>query len=105
MSNNNSTAVNAEVSNEVTTMKTYNIDIASTKGHDTRAGLTLEAATECILENAENNARWVFINGEKFEFKGTDYRTESNIQKLQAQLQAMDDPAVLLTGILVGGVK
>jgi hypothetical protein len=82
----------------------YKIEIADRTGHSTVADLSLEEATENILENAENKARWVFINGEKFEFAGGNFRAQDNVQKLQAKLQAMNDPAVLLTGMLVGGL-
>jgi hypothetical protein len=82
----------------------YKIEIADRTGHTTMADLSLEEATNNILENAESNARWVFINGEKFEFEGANYRAEANVQKLQAKLAAMHDPAVLLTGVLVGGL-
>lgn len=82
----------------------YKIEIADRTGHSTVADLSLEEATDNILENAENKARWVFINGEKFEFAGGNFRTQENVQKLQAKLQAMNDPAVLLTGMLVGGL-
>ena len=99
--NNSSAAVNNNT--EATAMKKYKIEIADRTGHTTVADLSLEEATNNILDNAENNARWVFINGEKFEFEGSNYKAEANIQKLQAKLQALDDPAVLLTGVLVGG--
>jgi len=82
----------------------YKIEIADRTGHSTVADLSLEQATENILENAEKKARWVFINGEKIEFTGGNFRSQENVQKLQAKLQAMHDPAVLLTGMLVGGL-
>jgi hypothetical protein len=84
-------------------MKTYKIEVADKTGHSTIADLTLDQAVENILEHAENNARWVFINGEKFEFNGTNYRAEENLQKLRNKLEIIEDPAVLLTGKLVGG--
>jgi hypothetical protein len=107
MNANNNSAVNNNNSNntEATSMKKYTIEIADRTGHTTMADLTIEEATNNILENAESNARWVFINGEKFEFEGSNYRTEANIQKLQAKLEALNDPAVLLTGVLVGGLE
>jgi hypothetical protein len=86
-------------------MNTYKIEIADKTGHTTVADLTLDQAVDGILEHAENNARWVFINGEKFEFQGTNYRAEENLQKLRGKLEAVQDPAVLLTGILIGGHK
>jgi hypothetical protein len=86
-------------------MNTYKIEIADKTGHTTVADLTLDQAVDGILEHAENNARWVFINGEKFEFQGTNYRAEENLQKLRGKLEAVEDPAVLLTGILIGGRK
>jgi hypothetical protein len=86
-------------------MKTYKIEVADTTGHSTIADLTLDQAVENILAHAENNARWVFINGEKFEFNGTNYRAEENLEKLRNKLEIMEDPAVLLTGKLVGGNK
>jgi hypothetical protein len=86
-------------------MNTYKIEIADKTGHTTVADLTLEQAVDNILQHAENNARWVFINGEKFEFQGTNYRTEDNVQKLRSKLEQQEDPAVMLTGMLVGGTK
>ena len=84
--------------------KTYKIDIADrNKGHNTVANLTLDEATETIISNADNNARWVFINGEKFEFNGGSYRSEQNVQKLRTAIEQLQDPAILLTGVLVGG--
>ena len=83
----------------------YKIEIADRTGHSTVADLSLEEATENIMENAEAKARWVFINGEKFEFAGGNFRSQENVQKLQAKLQAQYDPAVLLTGMLVGGCE
>lgn len=81
----------------------YKVEIADRTGHTTVADLSLDQAVENILSNAENNARWVFINGAKFEFEGANYRAEANINKLKTQLEAVVDPAVLLTGVLVGG--
>ena len=103
MTNNNS-AENNNSNSKTNNMSTYKIEIADRTGHTTVADLSLDQAVNGILEHAENNARWVFINGEKFEFEGANYRAEANIQKLQTKLQAMEDPAVLLTGVLVGGL-
>jgi hypothetical protein len=86
-------------------MNIYKIEIADKTGHTTVADLTLDQAVDNILEHAENNARWVFINGEKFEFQGANYRAQENIQKLRGKLEVMEDPAVLLTGILIGGLN
>jgi hypothetical protein len=99
------TAVNNEVinSNNTAMNNTYKIDIADRTGHTTLADLDINQAVDSIIENAENNARWVFINGEKFEFDGGKFRTEANVQKLKGKLEAFQDPAVLLTGVLVGG--
>lgn len=85
--------------------KTYSINIADRTGHTTLENLTLDAAVDNIIDNAEKNLRWVFINGEKFEFEGADQRSEANVAKLKGKLEAMEDPAVLLTGALVGGAK
>ena len=99
---NNNSSVSAAANNN-STMNKYKIEIADRTGHTTVADLSLEEATNNIIEHAENNARWVFINGEKFEFEGGAYRSPANVQKLQAKLQMVEDPAVLLTGVLVGG--
>ena len=85
--------------------KTYKIDIADRTGHTTVEDLTLDAAVENIVDNAQENLRWVFINGEKFEFEGADMRSAKNVEKLRGKLEALEDPAVLLTGVLVGGVN
>jgi hypothetical protein len=81
----------------------YKIEIADRTGHTTVADLSLEEATEQIIDNAEKNMMWVFVNGEKFEFAGADFRTEENVEKLKGKLEALQDPAVLLTGALIGG--
>lgn len=96
---------NVENTNTTANNNTYKIDIADRTGHTTVADLTLDQAVDNIIQNAENNARWVFINGEKFEFEGAQYRNDNNINKLKGKLEALKDPAVLLTGVLVGGLK
>lgn len=103
--NNNSAAVNSNNNNntEATSMSTYTVKIADRTGHTEMAELTLEQATDNILASAENNARWVFINGEKFEFEGTNYRAETNLNNLKTKLQAITNPEIVLTGVLVGG--
>jgi hypothetical protein len=101
---NNTTAANNNIAAATnTTMNTYKIDIADRTGHTTVADLSLDQAVDNIINNAENNARWVFINGEKFEFEGNQYRNDMNVNKLKGKLEALKDPAVLLTGVLVGG--
>jgi hypothetical protein len=102
MSTNNNSIVSA-ASNSNNTMNKYKIEIADRTGHTTLADLSLEEATNNIIENAENNARWVFINGEKFEFAGGAYRSQANVEKLKAKLEEVVSPEVLLTGVLVGG--
>lgn len=83
----------------------YKIDIADKTGHTTLEELTIDAAVDNIITNTEENLRWVFINGEKFEFEGGDHRAAGNVEKLKGKLEALEDPAVLLTGVLVGGDK
>jgi hypothetical protein len=95
----------SEINNSNNSANVYKIEIADRTGHTTMADLTLDQAVDNILTNAENNARWVFINGSKFEFEGANYRAEANVNKLKTQLEAVVDPAVLLTGVLVGGRK
>ena len=106
MNNENNNSINTTANlHEAIVPSTYKIEIADRTGHTTVADLTLDQAVDNILDNAENNARWVFINGAKFEFEGANYRAEANVNKLKTQLEAMQDPAVLLTGVLVGGLK
>jgi len=102
--NNNSAAVNNNNA-EATIMSTYTVKIADRSGHTEMADLTLDQAADNILGNAENNARWVFINGEKFEFEGANYRSEANINNLKAKLEMQVKPEIVLTGVLVGGTK
>jgi hypothetical protein len=83
--------------------KKYTIQIADNTGHTTVDNLLVEEAVEQIVKNAESNARWVFINGAKFEFDNGGYRTQENLEKLKNRLEEQLDPVVLLTGILVGG--
>jgi hypothetical protein len=83
--------------------KKYKIEIADRTGHTTMADLTLEETTNQIIDHAEKNLMWVFVNGEKFEFAGADFRNEQNVEKLQGKLEALNDPAILLTGALIGG--
>ena len=102
--NNNSAAVNNNNA-EVIIMSTYTVKIADRTGHTEMADLTLDQAADNILGNAENNARRVFINGEKFEFEGANYRSEANMTNLKAKLEMQVRPEIVLTGILVGGTK
>jgi hypothetical protein len=82
----------------------YSIQIADKTGHTTVADLDVDQAVAQIVQNAQSNARWVFINGEKFEFQGTDFSTAHNTQKLRSKLEQVgEQAAILLTGVLVGG--
>lgn len=100
--NNSAEIINAAVAN-TNTMSKYTVEIADDSGHSTFADLDLVAATEKIISSAEKKAHWVYINGEKFEFTGSNLRAENNVQKLQQQLQVVEEPNVLLTGVLRGG--
>jgi hypothetical protein len=104
---NNSSAISNEITATAatTTMNKYKVEIADNTGHSTFADLELEAATEKIVASAEQKAHWVYINGQKFEFEGSNHRSKQNIQNLQAQLQAVEDPNILLTGVLRGGCE
>jgi len=84
-------------------IKKYTIHIADNTGHTTTPELVIDEAVEEIIKNAESNARWVFINGKKFEFYAGDMRTEENNQKLRAELDQILNPEIMLTGILAGG--
>jgi hypothetical protein len=103
--NNNSAAVNNNNNAEAAIMSTYTVKIADRSGHTEMAELTLDQAADNILGNAENNARWVFINGEKFEFEGANYRSETNMNNLKAKLEMQAKPEIVLTGVLIGGTK
>ena len=81
----------------------YKIEIADRTGHTTLSDLDLDMAVDNIVDNAEKNARWVFINGEKFDFEGGDFRSTKNIDRLKGKLEVEADPMILLTGVLVGG--
>ena len=83
---------------------TYKIEIADRTGHTTLADLDIDQAVGEIVKNAENNARWVFINGEKHEFSAGSMGSAANIEALKTRLQGLQDPSVLLTGVLVGGL-
>lgn len=83
-------------------MKTYIINIASHKGHETQV-LELEEAVESIIKNSTEKSRWVYINGQKFEFEGSDHRNTVNVTNLKQALTATEDPMILLTGELRGG--
>lgn len=116
MTTNNSTEINA-TANLATALENiqafvaqvaaapakYKVEIADNTGHSTFADLDLEQVTENILTQAEKKAHWVYINGEKFEFEGSNHRSKANMQKLQQQLQVVEDPNILLTGVLRGG--
>jgi hypothetical protein len=101
--NNNSAEIINAAATIATNMNKYTVEIADNTGHSTFADLDIETATENILANAEKKAHWVYINGEKFEFEGSNHRSKANVQKLQQQLQAVEDPNILLTGVLRGG--
>lgn len=83
-------------------MKTYTINIASNKGHDTQV-LELEQAVDSIIKNSTEKSRWVYINGQKFEFEGSDHRSAANVANLTQALTETEDPMILLTGELRGG--
>ena len=100
---NNNNNNNNNNNTEVTAMKKYTIQIADRTGHSTVADLSLEEAVTNILDNVENNARFAYINGEPFAFKGTKARSEENVAQLKTVLQASEDTEVFLTGKLVGG--
>jgi hypothetical protein len=100
---NNSIEIINATATTANTMSKYTVEIADNTGHSTFADLDLETATENILTQAEKKAHWVYINGEKFEFEGSNHRSKANMQKLQQQLQAVEDPNILLTGVLRGG--
>jgi hypothetical protein len=97
-----STNNNSSINNSTEAAK-YTVHIADRSGHTTAAELTIDATVQKIVENAESNARWVFINGEKHEFSGSNYASSDNLLALKQKLEALQDPAILLTGVLVGG--
>jgi hypothetical protein len=84
----------------------YQIDIASnTLGHESTTQ-TLEEAVNTISVRVQENALWVFINGVKFEFAGSNVRSEENQAKLTQALSSAEEPrSVVLTGELRGGTK
>jgi hypothetical protein len=82
----------------------YKVNIADNTGHTTVEDLSIEAAMETIVENAEQKARWVWINGNPFNFEGTKARTEKNLNALRAELEAVEDPLIMLTGKVQGGI-
>lgn len=81
----------------------YSIQSADETGHTTTADLSVEEAMENIVDNAANKARWVFINGEPFNFEGNNYRSEANLGKLRQNLEAVEDPLVMIMNKVVGG--
>ena len=82
----------------------YSLNIADRTGHTVVSGLTLEAAVESITKTVEESNRWVFVNGEPFNFAGSVVRSEENTTKLTELLgQATETAIILLTGALVGG--
>ena len=85
--------------------KKYKIDIADKTGHTTLEDLSLDEAVDGIITNAQENARWVTINGVEFSFEGGDMRSAQNVEKLRGTLEALEDPIVMLNGQLVGGSK
>ena len=113
MSNNENTAdlnkalnnINEFVHNVASQPAKYTIHIADDSGHSTESDLLIDEAVEEIIKNAESNARWIFINGKKFEFNAGSYRTEENNQKLKAELEVQHNPEIMLTGVLRGGYR
>jgi hypothetical protein len=84
----------------------YQIDIASnTLGHESLMQ-ELEEAVSTITTRVKENALWVFINGTKFEFTGSDVRSEQNQANLTQAILAAEEPrSIVLTGELRGGGK
>lgn len=107
MSNNENSSNNHENNNNLYPAEwlasKFTLQIADNSGHTTVDNLTIYDAMEEIIKNAESNARWVFINGKKFEFYAGSLRTEENNQKLKDKLLEQANPEIMLTGILAGG--
>lgn len=82
--------------------KTYRVDIASHRGHESLL-LQLTEAVETIVTNTTQKALWLFINSQKFEFVGSNHRSAENIERLTQTLEPLEDPIILLTGELRGG--
>ena len=85
--------------------RTYNLNIADKTGHTVVENLDLEQTVDNLLEQAESQARWIYINGAKFEFESGAVNTTQNRQKLSTALESVDDTTVMLTGRLIGGAK
>jgi hypothetical protein len=97
---NNSTSIEATSS---IIMNNYKVEIADSTGHTTLADLSMEQATENILDRVEKKAHWVYINGTPFQFEGSNVRTEANQQKLRQALVNNPAAQVMLTGVVMGG--
>jgi hypothetical protein len=97
---------NQVMSNNEISSKKFSINIADRTGHSTVANLSLDETVNNIVENIDSKSRWLFINGEAVNFKGAGSKlSNENISTLRTTLESLNDPTILLTGTLVGGVN
>lgn len=76
-------------------------EIHDATGHTDFLG-TLDDAVAVIMDNVKRAGKWAYVNGNPFVF--TDYNAAEEAA-LREALDAVDEPAFVLTGALQGGTQ
>ncbi len=88
-------------------MKTVKLQITDNNGH-TEKDVTVTAAVEEAINHHFKHGKWVYVGSEAFQFTAVDpkdSKIEQDRNDLTTMLQAVDNPNLVLTGDMTGGVK
>jgi hypothetical protein len=75
--------------------------IADASGHTDYAG-TLDEAVTFVMDAVQNSARWVYVNGNPFQFEKFD---AIEAKSLRDAFDSVEEPSFVLTGVLQGGSR
>jgi hypothetical protein len=84
--------------------KKYTIQISDNTGHTELLDQTVDNAVKAVIEKVESHNHWVWVDGQLFEFEQGEVGSNANAKKLAARLAEANNPTVVLTGTLVGGL-
>lgn len=73
--------------------------IADASGHTDYAG-TIDQAVDFVMDAVKNQARWVYVNGNPFQFDKFD---AIEAKALRDAFDSVEEPSFVLTGVLQGG--
>lgn len=85
--------------------KKYNIQISDNTGHTELLDQSVEDTVKAVIDKVEKHSHWVWIDGQLFEFEQGEVNSKANANKLAARLEAAENPTVVLSGTLVGGLN